>query len=71
MSKVKTIIGWQVIRDMKARILKIDQSAFIQDLIEEEGLSSCNSTNIPMKAGNFINMQEEDDYEETNLKAYQ
>lgn len=71
LGEVKTIIGWQVTRDMKAGTLKIDQSAFIRDSIEEEGLSGCNSTNIPMKAGSFIDMQEEDDYEETDLKAYQ
>lgn len=56
---------------MEVKTLKIDQSAFIRDLVEEEGLSGCNPTSIPMKAGNFIDMQEEDDYEEADLKTYQ
>lgn len=51
--------------------MKIDQSAFIRDLIEEEGMSDCNSVNIPMKAGNFIDMPEADDHEEADLKTYQ
>lgn len=71
LGEVKTIIGWQVTRDLEAKKLKIDKSAFIQDLVDEEGLSNGNSTNIPMKAGSFINMQEDDDYKEVDLKTYQ
>lgn len=31
--------------------MKIDQSAFIRDLVIEEGLTDCNAPVIPMKAG--------------------
>lgn len=54
LGEVCTIIGWQVIRDLKAETLKIDQSAFIQDLLENENITDDNSVNIPMKAGCFI-----------------
>ena len=69
--EVKTITGWQVTRDLVAGTLKIDQSAFVRDLLEEEDLVDCNSVSIPMKAGSVIEMNDADDYEETDLKAYQ
>lgn len=49
--------------------MKIVQSAYIRDLLEEEDLSDCKSVNIPMKAGSDI--AEPDDYEEADLKSYQ
>ena len=57
--------------DTKAKTLKIDQSAIIRDSTELEGLSDCNTTNLPMKANSFFDILEKDDYEETNLKTYQ
>lgn len=70
LGEVCTIIGWQVIRDLKAETLKIDQSAFIQDLLESENITDYNSVNIPMKAGCFIKMSEHNDYEEVEIKLY-
>lgn len=67
--KAKTIIGWQITRNKST--MKIDQSAFIRDLVEDEGMRDCNPVSTPMKAGNFIDMQREDDYEEVNLKICQ
>lgn len=69
LGKIKTIIGWQVIRNIKASILKIDQFAFIQGLFKEKNLSNCNSINIPMKADSVIKMNNTDDYKKTNIKA--
>lgn len=34
-------------------------------------MTDCNSVNIPMKAGCFIEMQEARDYEEAEIKPYQ
>lgn len=68
---VKTIIGWQVTRDLDAGTLKINQSAFIRDLLEEENLMDCNSVNIPMNARGFIEMLEANDYEEADIKTFQ
>ena len=69
LGEVKMIIGWQVTRGPS--MIKIDQSAFIRDLIEDKGMQDCNPVSMPMKAGNFIKMQGEDDYEEVDLKVYQ
>lgn len=51
--------------------MKISQSAFIQDLVIEEGLTECNANVIPMKAGSAIEMTEPEDYEEADLRTYQ
>lgn len=66
---MKTIIGWQVTR--RPSIIKIDQSAFIRDLIKEEGMQDYNSVDTPIKIGNFIEMSGKDDYKKVDLKTYQ
>lgn len=71
LGEVKTIIGWQITRDPTAHTLKINQSAFIRDLVIEEGLTDCNANVIPMKAGLAIEMTDPKDYEETELQEYQ
>lgn len=70
MGEVKTIIGWQITRDSVMGTMKIDQSAFIRDLVIEEGLTDCNAPVIPMKAGSSIEMLDPDDCEETDLHEY-
>lgn len=71
LKEVQIIIRWQVTRDHIARMLKIDQSAFIQDLIKIENMTDCNSINIPIKASYYIEMSEADNYEEVDIKKYQ
>lgn len=71
LGEVKTIIGWQVKRDLATKTLRISQSAYIKDLLEEEKLIDCNTPIIPMKAGSVIEMSEPDDYNKANLMMYQ
>lgn len=71
MGDVKTIIGWQVTRDLSTRTLRICQSAYIRDLLKKENLTDCNAPTIPMKAGSTIEMNEPDDYDEADLMKYQ
>ena len=71
LGEVKTIIGWQITRDPIAQTMKIDQSAFIRDLVMEENLSDCNANVVPMKAGSAIDMSDVDAYEEEDLHTYQ
>ena len=70
LGKVKTIIGWQITRDAATHIMKIDQSAFIRDLVIEEGLTECIANIIPMKVGSVIGMIDPDNYNETDLHGY-
>ena len=51
--------------------MKIDQSAFIKDLVIEKGLNDYNSSIIPIKARSSIEMLDIDDYKETDLYKYQ
>lgn len=50
--------------------MKIDQSAFIRDLLKEKNLTDCNAINIPMKAGSFIEMHKKNNYDKANIKIY-
>lgn len=70
MGEIKMIIGCQVTQNLETRTLKVDQSAFICDLLKEKNLMDCNLVNITMKAGSIIEMNKVDDYDETNFKAY-
>ena len=71
LGKVKTIIGWQITRDLIAQTIKINQSAFIQDLVIEENLFDCNANVVPMKIKSAINMSDVDVYKEEDLHTYQ
>ena len=71
LEEVKTIIGWQITRDLDTKTLKIDQSAFIHNLFKSENIANYNSVNIPMKARYFIDIQEPEDYKEAKIKSYQ
>lgn len=71
LGEVKTIIGWQITRDLTRQTMKIDQSAFIRDLVIEEGLDDFNTNVVPMKAGSSIHMSDADAYEEEDLYTFQ
>lgn len=52
------------------RNLRISQSAYIRDLLEEEKINECNTFTIPMTAGSAIEMSELDNYDKTDLVTY-
>ncbi len=49
--------------------MKIDQSAFIRDLVIEEGLTEFNANVIPMKVGSTTEKTEPENYEEADLRT--
>lgn len=51
--------------------MKINQSAFIQDLGIKERLTNYNTNVISMKAGSFIKIIDLEDYKEVDLYIYQ
>lgn len=67
---VKTIIGWQVTRDLDTKTLKIYQSAYIWDLLEEKNLIDCNALTILMKARSVIEINKPNYYNKANLAIY-
>lgn len=64
------IIRWQISQDTALSTMKINQSAFIRDLVIEKDFTKCNVNVIPIKAGFEINMREFEDYKETDLQKY-
>lgn len=71
LGEAKTIIGWEITRDLQAGTLKIDQKAYIRDLLESEGMSSCHPTVLPMKAGSSLILDQAGDHFQTDLIVYQ
>lgn len=71
LGEAKTIIGWEITRDLQAKTLKIDQKGYIRDLLESEGMSSCHPTVLPMKAGSSLTLDQAGDHIQTDLVAYQ
>ena len=71
LKEVKTIIRWQISCDIALSTMKINQSAFIRDLIIEEDLIEYNANIILIKAGSTIDMGESKNYEKTDLREYQ
>lgn len=56
---------------MVVYIIKIDQLAFIRDLIIEKRLTKCNANIILIKAGLSIEIFEPGNYNKTNFHIYQ
>lgn len=54
-------------RDTVAYTIKIDQSAFIKNLVIEKRLIKYNSNIIPIKTGSTIEITDPENYEETKL----
>lgn len=54
LGEAKTIIGWEITRDLQAETLKIDQKKYIQDLLESEGMSSCHPIVFLIKVGSLL-----------------
>lgn len=71
LKKIKKTIRWQISRDTTLYTIKINQSAFIRDLVIEKGLTKCNPNVILMKTGSVIDISEVRDYEGINLQIYQ
>lgn len=55
---MKIIIGWEITQDIQARMLKIDQKAYILDLLESEKRCSCHPTVFLMKASLFLKLDQ-------------
>lgn len=58
--KVKTIIRWQIYEDFVAKIIKINQSVFVQDLMIEKNLIDSNANVTSMKTGSSIDMSDQE-----------
>ena len=71
MGEAKTIIGWEITRDLQVGRMKIDQKGYIQDLLESEGISSCHPIVLPMKAVSSLTFDQAGNHLPTDLIAYQ
>lgn len=56
---------------MAVGTIKIDQLAFIKDLVIEKKLTDCNANVILIKTGLAIEIEDPKNYNETDLQEYQ
>lgn len=71
LDEVKRIIGWQITRDAATHTMKIDQLAFIRDLVIEKRLVKCNANVISIKARLAIKMLNSNNYNKINFYKYE
>ena len=62
LDETKKIIGWEITRDLKAAILKIDQKEYIQDFLESKEMTSCHPTILLVKAGSTLFLNQVGDH---------
>ena len=48
----------------------LDQVSYIQDVLQEEGLLSCNPVSISMVSGLYITLKNDSDSDSTEITAY-
>ena len=70
LGKAKTIIGWEIIKDIEAGTLKSDQKRYIRDLLEAKEITSYHSTIPHIKAGSFISMDQAGNENSDDLAEY-
>ena len=70
LGKAKTIIGWEIIKDIEAGTLKSDQKRYIRDLLEAKGITSYHLNVLHIKAGLFISMDQAGNENSDDLAAY-
>lgn len=71
LGEARMIIGMRIIRHRSKRLLTLDQTTYIREVLQEEGLSACNSISIPMKPGSYIMLDVDGDSDQAEIIPYQ
>lgn len=71
LGKAKTIIGWEIIRDLQEKTLKVDQKKYIKDLFEFKRISSYYATGLPLKVDLSLILDEAGDHLPIYIVVYQ
>ena len=71
LGEVEVIIGIYIRRNRKARTLLINQSAYINELLEKEGISEYHSALIPMKVSRYGFLLHENQKRRADVNKYQ
>ena len=71
LGEARMIIGMWIICHQLKRLLTLDQASYIQDVLQEESLLSCNPVSISMVPGLYITLEDNGDSDPTEITAYQ
>ena len=70
LEEAQMIIKMWIIHHQLKRLLMLDQVLYIWDVLQEEGLLSCNSVSISMVPGSYITLKDNGDSDSTEITAY-
>lgn len=70
LDEAKTIIGWEIIRELKAETLKIDRKCYIRNLLEVERMSLYYLTVFLMKVDLAFSLDQVRDHIQADLTIY-
>lgn len=70
LGKAKTIIEWEIIRDIKAKTPKIDHKEYIWDFLEAERVISCHTIVFSIQTKLFISINQIGNDNFANLITY-
>lgn len=71
LGKAEHYLGIKIVRDRKAKTIKVSQTAMIEKILEEYGMSDCNPVSTPMETGlKLMRVPEDVDIAAEDAKAY-
>ena len=71
LEEARMIIEMQIICHQLKRLLTLDQASYIQDVLQEESLLSCNPVSIPIVPESYITLEDNSDSDSTEITTYQ
>ena len=70
LKETRMIIEMRIIRHKTKKLLTLNQTSYIRDVLQEKSLLQCNSMFIFMKLKSYIILKNDDDVVQTEIIAY-
>ena len=71
LEKARVIVSFKVIRNQNKHTLTLNQTLYIEEVLQEEGMQDCSPVEVSIKLKSFIILNEAGDSDEASLKNLQ
>ena len=71
LKEVRVIVSFRIIRDQNKYTLTLNQTLYIEEVLQKEEMQGCSPVKILMKSGLFITLNKAEDSDEVSLKNLQ
>ena len=71
LKKVRVIVDFRVIRDQNKHTLTLNQTLYIEEVLQKEEMQDCSPVKILMKSESFITLNKAEDSDKVSLKNLQ